>query len=44
MIKLDRVKGNKMIDMLLSNNKLLDRGTKNDKERKVLTMKLQKFY
>ena len=28
MIKLGRVKGNKMIDMQLSNNKLLDRGTR----------------
>jgi len=28
MIKLGRVKGNKMIDMQLSNNKLVDRGTK----------------
>ena len=28
MIKLGRVRGNKMIDMQLSNNKLLDRGTK----------------
>lgn len=28
MIKLGRVKGNKMVDMRLSNNKLIDRGTK----------------
>ena len=28
MIKLGHVKGNKMIDMQLSNNKLYDRGTK----------------
>ncbi len=28
MIKLGRVKGNKMVDMQLSNNKLLDRGTR----------------
>jgi N-acetylmuramic acid 6-phosphate etherase len=28
MIKLGRVKGNKMVDMLLSNNKLVDRGVK----------------
>ncbi|MBC8172334.1 MAG: N-acetylmuramic acid 6-phosphate etherase [Chitinophagales bacterium] len=28
MIKLGRVKNNKMVDMLLSNNKLIDRGTK----------------
>ena len=28
MIKLGRVKGNKMVDMQLSNNKLLDRGIK----------------
>jgi N-acetylmuramic acid 6-phosphate etherase len=28
MIKLERVKGNKMVDMQLSNNKLIDRGTK----------------
>ena len=28
MIKLGKVKGNKMVDMLLSNNKLVDRGTK----------------
>ena len=28
MIKLCRVKGNKMVDMQLSNNKLVDRGTK----------------
>jgi N-acetylmuramic acid 6-phosphate etherase len=28
MIKLGRVKGNRMVDMLLSNNKLIDRGTK----------------
>jgi len=28
MIKLGRVKGNKMVDMQLSNNKLIDRGTK----------------
>ena len=27
MIKLGRVKGNKMVDMQLSNNKLVDRGT-----------------
>jgi N-acetylmuramic acid 6-phosphate etherase len=27
MIKLGRVKGNKMVDMQLSNNKLLERGT-----------------
>lgn len=28
MIKLERVKGNRMVDMQLSNNKLIDRGTK----------------
>ena len=28
MIKFGRVKGNKMVDMQLSNNKLVDRGTK----------------
>ena len=28
MIKLGRVKGNKMIDMQLANNKLLDRGAR----------------
>ncbi len=28
MIKLGRVKGNRMVDMLLSNNKLVDRGTR----------------
>lgn len=28
MIKLGRVKGNRMVDMLLSNNKLIDRGTR----------------
>ena len=28
MIRLGKVKGNKMVDMQLSNNKLLDRGTK----------------
>ena len=28
MIKLGRVKDNKMVDMQLSNNKLVDRGTK----------------
>ena len=28
MIKLGKVKGNKMIDMQLSNNKLIDRGAK----------------
>jgi N-acetylmuramic acid 6-phosphate etherase len=28
MIQLGRVKGNKMVDMQLSNNKLIDRGTK----------------
>jgi len=28
MIQLGRVKGNRMIDMQLSNNKLVDRGTK----------------
>ena len=28
MIKLGHVKGNKMVDMQLSNNKLIDRGTK----------------
>ena len=27
MVKLGRVKGNKMVDMQLSNNKLIDRGT-----------------
>jgi N-acetylmuramic acid 6-phosphate etherase len=27
MIKLGRVKGNRMVDMQLSNNKLIDRGT-----------------
>lgn len=28
MVKLGRVKGNKMVDMMLSNNKLIDRGTR----------------
>ena len=28
MIQLGKVKGNKMVDMKLSNNKLIDRGTK----------------
>jgi N-acetylmuramic acid 6-phosphate etherase len=28
MIRLGRVKGNRMVDMQLSNNKLIDRGTK----------------
>ncbi len=28
MIKLGRVKGNRMVDMQLSNNKLIDRGTR----------------
>jgi len=28
MIKIRRVKGNKMVDMQLSNNKLVERGTK----------------
>ena len=28
MVKLGRVKGNKMVDMQLSNSKLVDRGTK----------------
>jgi N-acetylmuramic acid 6-phosphate etherase len=28
MIQLGRVKGNKMVDMQLSNNKLIDRGTR----------------
>ena len=28
MIQMERVKGNKMVDMKLSNNKLVDRGTK----------------
>ena len=28
MVKLGRVKGNRMVDMQLSNNKLVDRGTK----------------
>ena len=28
MIRMGKVKGNKMVDMQLSNNKLLDRGTK----------------
>ena len=28
MIKLGRVEGNRMVDMQLSNNKLIDRGTK----------------
>jgi N-acetylmuramic acid 6-phosphate etherase len=28
MVKLGKVKGNKMVDMQLSNNKLVDRGTK----------------
>jgi len=28
MVKLGRVKGNKMVDMQLTNNKLVDRGTK----------------
>ena len=28
MIQLGRVRGNKMVDMQLSNNKLVDRGTK----------------
>jgi N-acetylmuramic acid 6-phosphate etherase len=28
MIQLGRVKGNRMVDMQLSNNKLIDRGTK----------------
>ena len=48
MIKLGRVKGNKMVDMQLSNNKLVDRGTKmlmkntgmeNYEEAKVLLQK-----
>ena len=32
MIQLGKVKGNKMVDMQLSNNKLIDRGTKDDNE------------
>jgi N-acetylmuramic acid 6-phosphate etherase len=28
MVKLGRVKGNKMVDMQLTNNKLIDRGTR----------------
>ena len=28
MIKLGRIRGNKMVDMQLSNNKLVDRGTR----------------
>ena len=28
MIRIGRIKGNKMVDMQLSNNKLLDRGTR----------------
>jgi N-acetylmuramic acid 6-phosphate etherase len=28
MIQLGRIKGNKMVDMQLSNNKLIDRGTR----------------
>jgi N-acetylmuramic acid 6-phosphate etherase len=28
MIRMGRVKGNKMVDMQLSNNKLIDRGTR----------------
>ena len=28
MIRLGRIKGNKMVDMQLSNNKLIDRGTR----------------
>jgi len=28
MIKLGRVKGNRMVDMRMSNNKLIDRGTR----------------
>ena len=33
MIKLGRVKGNRMVDMQLSNNKLIDRGTRMVMER-----------
>ena len=33
MIQLGKVKGNKMVDMQLSNNKLVDRGVKNDHGR-----------
>ena len=43
MIKLDRVKGNKMIDMLLSNNKLLDRGTKMIMKEKGIDYKTAKI-
>ena len=48
MIRLGRVKGNKMVDMQLSNNKLVDRGTQmlmkntgisNYEEAKVLLLK-----
>ena len=37
MIKLGRVKGNKMIDMQLSNNKLLDRGVNIIMQQKEVT-------
>lgn len=39
MIKLGRVKGNKMVDMQLSNNKLVDRGTKMVAEELNITYK-----
>lgn len=39
MIKLGRVKGNKMVDMQLSNNKLVDRGTKMIAEELKVTYK-----
>jgi N-acetylmuramic acid 6-phosphate etherase len=39
MIKLGRIKGNKMVDMQLSNNKLVDRGTKMVAEELKITYK-----
>jgi N-acetylmuramic acid 6-phosphate etherase len=40
MIKLDRVKGNKMVDMQLSNDKLIDRGTRMIMQNLDITSKL----
>ena len=44
MIKLGRVKGNKMVDMQLSNNKLVNRGEKMIMELSKLIKMKQKDY
>ncbi len=44
MIKLGKVKGNRMVDMQLSNDKLVDRGTKMLAEETGLNLEISKMY